>query len=102
MMQKAFRALVILPCAAALILGVSAARAAAVKSETFAIPFAFQVEKQTLPPGEYRVEQAQGLDIAMLVNIKTGQKVGIVRPAATHEPGKVKLVFKGHTLTQIR
>jgi hypothetical protein len=93
-MHKAFRAFVILPCVA-LALSALTLHAAAVKSETFAIPFEFHVQKQIMPAGEYRVQQATGSDIAILVNTRTGKRVEILRPANTHEEGKTKLVFKG-------
>jgi hypothetical protein len=93
-MLKAFRAFVILPCAA-LVLSTFALQAAAVKTETFAIPFQFQVQKQTMPAGEYRINQAQGSDIAQLVNTKTGQRVEFIRPTTTHQQGKARLVFEG-------
>jgi hypothetical protein len=93
-MQKAFRIHVILPCAA-LVLSTVALQAAAVKTETFAIPFEFQVQRQTMPAGEYRIQQAQGSDIALLVNTKTGKRVEFIRPATTHEQGKARLVFEG-------
>jgi len=93
-MHKAIRAFVILPCAA-LALSTFALQAAAVKSETFKIPFEFQVQKQTMPAGDYRVQQAQGSDIALLENTKTGKRVEFVRPTPTHQQGKVRLVFEG-------
>ena len=71
-------------------------------SEKVFIPFAFHVAKVMLPAGEYRIEQAFGKDIAMLVNMQTGQRVQILRQEANHVPGKAKLVFEtgpqGHTL----
>jgi hypothetical protein len=104
MTRKALRAFVILPCAAALILGVSAAQAESMRSDTFTIPFAFQVQNHTLPPGLYRVEQEPGTDIAQLVNLQTREHVQIMR-AAVHQPGKVRITFTDtagrHTLTKI-
>ena len=94
MMHKAIRALVILPCVA-LIMSVSALHAATVVSEKFNIPFAFQVRNQTLPPGEYRIHQAESDNFAVLINTRTGARVEVLRPANTHQEGKAKLVFSG-------
>jgi hypothetical protein len=63
-------------------------------SEKVSIPFAFHVAKVTLPAGEYRIEQAFGKDIVMLVNMQTGQSVQILRQEASRTPGKAKLVFE--------
>jgi hypothetical protein len=93
-MHKAIRAFVILPCAT-LIVGALALQAAAVKSEKFRIPFDFQVQKQTLPAGEYTVQQADGSEIVLLINTSTGDRVEFIRPATTHQQGKVRLVFEG-------
>jgi hypothetical protein len=63
-------------------------------SEKVYIPFAFHVAKVTMPAGEYRIEQGFGKDIAMLVNLQTGQRVQILRQEASRMPGKAKLVFE--------
>lgn len=103
-MLKAFRASVIIPCAA-LALSAFAAFATEVRSEKFSIPFDFQVGKQTLPAGEYRIHQIEGNNVALLVNAKTGKQVELLRPTNTHREGKAKLVFEEnqghHALTHI-
>jgi hypothetical protein len=103
-MLKAFRASVIIPCAA-LVLSSFALHASEVKTDKFSIPFEFQVGGKTLPAGDYRVQQAQGSNIALLVNAKTGKQVEFVRPANLHQDGKAKLVFEEtggkHSLTRI-
>ena len=88
MLQRAFRSIVILSFAAL------AMQAAPVVSEKFEIPFAFQVHKETLPAGVYQVEQADGSNVAALVNKKTGERVEFLRPASTHLEGKARLVFQ--------
>jgi hypothetical protein len=94
MIQKTFRALALLPCAA-LILGASAMQASTVKSDKFEIPFEFKVQKhQILPAGEYEVQQASDSSFATLVNRKTGERVQFLRPSTTHEQGKARLIFK--------
>ena len=103
-MLKAIRAFVILPCAA-LLAGTFVMQAAAVKSETFRIPFDFRVQKQSLPAGEYSIQQSQGSEIVILTNTKTGKHVELLRPVTRHEPGKAHLEFKddanGKALTAI-
>jgi hypothetical protein len=103
--KKRFTRKALLPCAA-LILGASALQATTVKSEKFEIPFEFKVQKlQTLPAGEYEVQQAGGSDFAILVNRKTGQRVQFLRPPNTHEEGKARLIFEnnenGYSLKRI-
>ena len=103
-MLKTFRASVIIPCAA-VALSAFALHASEVKTEKFSIPFEFQVAKHTMPAGEYRVQQAEGSNIALLVNAKTGKQVEFIRPANTHKEGRAKLIFEetgGHrSLTRI-
>jgi hypothetical protein len=77
-----------------------------VKSEKFAIPFAFEVQNhKTLPAGEYQVEQAAGSELAVLENVQTGKRVQFIRSSSTHEQGKTRLVFEntaaGHELKAI-
>lgn len=93
MSYRAIRSVVILPCAA-LILSVGALQAATIESEKFEIPFQFQVQKETLPAGSYQIEQADGSNIAVLVNKKTGERVDFIRPASTHREGRARLVFE--------
>jgi hypothetical protein len=105
MNYKSFRAFALLPCAA-LILGAAGLQASTVKSEKFEIPFAFQVQKHAmLPAGEYQIQQAEGSEIAFLVNTKTGQRVVFVRPATNGQSEKTRLIFETveneHLLKQI-
>jgi len=76
-----------------------------VKSESIEIPFSFQVQKHTLPAGEYQVQQAAGVEFATLVNEKTGQRVVVLRPASNRRKGEAHLVFTQdgnvHVLKQI-
>jgi hypothetical protein len=88
MLYRAIRSVVIMSCAAL------AMQAAATESERFEIPFAFQVQKETLPPGVYQVQQADGSNIATLVNKRTGERVEFIRPASTRQEGKARLVFE--------
>jgi hypothetical protein len=99
MFYRAICSAVILSCAALAI------QAAAIESEQFEIPFAFHVQKEALPAGVYQIQQADGSNIAVLVNKKTGERVDFIRPAATHKEGKARLVFEyvesGRLLKQI-
>jgi hypothetical protein len=88
MLYRALSSAVILSCAAL------ALQAAAVESEKFEIPFSFQVQNETLPAGVYQVQQADGSNIAILINKTTGERVDFLRPAATHKEGKTQLVFR--------
>jgi hypothetical protein len=45
-------------------------------------------------PGEYRVEQDFGKDIAYLVNVKTGRKAQLLRPLNSQTPGSRTLTFE--------
>lgn len=65
-----------------------------IRSSKISIPFEFMVQHRSLPAGDYWVEQATGSEVAVLVNVKTGQRVEILRPTANHEPGKTRLEFK--------
>jgi hypothetical protein len=94
MIQRTFRAFVLLPCAA-LILGAAAMQASTVKSDKFEIPFAFKVQKhKTLPAGEYEVQQAGDSNFAVLLNRHTGERVQFLRPSNTREEGKARLIFE--------
>lgn len=104
MVQKAIRAFALVPCAALLLSGVL--QASTLKSEKVEIPFAFSVQHhKVMPAGVYQLEQASGSEIATLVNTTTGDRVELLRPQATHEQGKAKLVFEsnaqGHELKGI-
>lgn len=63
-------------------------------SEKVNIPFEFKAGKHWFGAGEYRVEQDFGKDIAYLVNIKTGQRVQMMRPMNGGFPAHSKLVFE--------
>jgi hypothetical protein len=62
------------------ILATSALNATTFYSAKVTIPFEFRVGKHMYSAGEYRVEQDFGKDIAYLVNLKTGQRVHMLRP----------------------
>jgi hypothetical protein len=107
MKQITLRAFAFLPCAA-LILGASAVQASTVKSDRFEIPFAFQVQShKMLPAGEYQVQQAEGSELAILVNRRTGESFRFIRPSSTAagKEGKFRLMFEstetGQLLKQI-
>jgi len=72
----------------------ASALATSFQSERVSIPFQFKVSKTTLPAGDYRVQQEFGTDIAFLVNLKTGQKVQLLRPSGVRSEGRVKLEFQ--------
>ena len=63
-------------------------------SDTVSIPFAFHVEKVALPAGEYRLEREFGKPVVGLVNLKTGQRVRLLRSEPTNAPGTSKLYFE--------
>ena len=52
------------------------------------IPYQFHIDKKTLPAGEYQLEQSTGSDIATLINLKTREKVQMIRPMTIQVPGK--------------
>jgi hypothetical protein len=72
----------------------SALNAITFQTEKVEIPFNFQVQRTTMPAGEYRVQQSFGSDIAFLVNVKTGQQVQVLRNTGAHKDGRAKLVFE--------
>ena len=63
-------------------------------TENIAVPFAFKVDKLTLPAGEYRVEQEFGKYIVSIVNVKTGRRVQFLRDNSRREDGRAKLIFE--------
>ena len=98
MIRKAIGASILLACVAL--------QASTVKSEKFKIPFEFQVQNHTtMPAGEYQIQQAEGSDIVLLVNTKTGERLQFIRPPSAHREGKARLVFEegehGHVLKGI-
>jgi hypothetical protein len=76
-----------------------------VVSQNIAVPFEFKVEKMTLPAGEYRVEQDFGKYVVSVVNIRTGQRVRILRDSGLPGAGNTKLRFEptgqGYKLTRV-
>jgi hypothetical protein len=83
----------------------SAQQAPGENSNSISIPFAFHVEKVAMPAGEYRLERIFGKEIVTLVNLRTGQRVQVLRPDATSVPGKSRLTFEtgpgGYSLKKI-
>ena len=76
------------------ILATSSLNATSFYSERVNIPFEFKVGKVALGAGVYRVEQEFGKDIASLVNMKTGQRVQMLRPNGEHTMGRARLTFE--------
>jgi hypothetical protein len=72
---------------------VSSLKAEINRTKAVIIPFQFQVDKKTMPSGEYCVEQEAGTEVATLVNTKTGARVRVLRPAARRKEGKTVLTF---------
>jgi hypothetical protein len=62
-------------------------------SERLTIPFAFQADKTVLPSGTYRVEQDFGSALLTLVNVKTGQRIQVIRHEPPRQDGKLRLTF---------
>ena len=58
------------------------------------IPFEFRAGKQIFAAGEYRVEQDYGHDIAYVVNIRTGQRIQMLRPLNGRQPMKMTINFE--------
>jgi hypothetical protein len=65
-------------------------------SATVTIPFEFKAGKHLYSAGEYRVEQEFGKDIAYVVNVKTGQRVQLMRPVNGGTSGNCKLIFENN------
>jgi hypothetical protein len=76
------------------LLAAGSLRAADVHSGNVAVPFAFQVNKITMPAGEYRVEQSFGKAFVLVVNVKTGRGIQMMRDSAKTAPGATKLEFE--------
>jgi len=74
--------------------GSRTAQAAEVQSKTIAVPFAFHVEKMTLPAGHYRVEQNPGKHVVFLMNVDTGHRVQLMRVTASEASGRTTLTFE--------
>ena len=80
---------------AALFLGGMVLQASTIVSEKFDLPFAFHIGKNSrvLPAGEYRVRREPNSPLAVLTNLKTGERAQVMSSQNTHETGKTKLVF---------
>jgi hypothetical protein len=84
---------------------VGALNAASFQNEQVSIPFAFHVNKASLPAGDYRLQQPMGNDIVYLMNMKTGEKVQFLRSNGNRKEGRARLVFEntesGYSLKSI-
>jgi hypothetical protein len=67
---------------------VNSLRAETTRTQPVNIPFDFHVAKKAMPSGSYRLEQDFGTEIATLVNVKTGQRIRIMRSSARRAAGK--------------
>jgi hypothetical protein len=76
------------------IASVGALGAADFQSKQIAVPFAFKVEKTTLPAGTYRVEQFVGKQMIVIVNVETGHRVSVMREPVLGSNGNTKLTFE--------
>jgi hypothetical protein len=80
--------------------------AAGYEATKVSIPFSFRVAKKTLPPGNYRIDQEYGTEIATLTNLQTAERVKVLRSNSVHERGTVRLIFhsdaNGYTLASVR
>ena len=76
------------------LLAAGSIHAADLQSKNVAVPFAFQVEKITMPAGEYRIEETFGKPFVFVVNSKTGRRVQMLRHGAITTPGAAKLEFE--------
>jgi hypothetical protein len=95
MFQRTIRSLALLSVAA-VVSGACALEAAITQTDKFDIPFAFQLQNKhkPMPAGEYRIEQQFGSSLAVLVNIKTGERAQILRSDSIRSNGKARLVFE--------
>jgi hypothetical protein len=66
---------------------------AATRTSSVSVPFQFEVNHKMMPAGEYRVEQDWGTDIASVVNVNTGQRVQVLRPASRRIEGRARFEF---------
>ena len=85
--------------------GAGALNAADIQSKRVAVPFAFKVDRITLPAGSYLVEQNIGKQLVTLVNTQTGHRVQVMREPVYRPTGDAKLTFEktrdGYKLSQI-
>jgi hypothetical protein len=63
-------------------------------TEGIVVPFAFKVDKVTLPAGEYRVEEDFGKYALAILNVNTGRRVQVLRDLSERKPGRAKLIFE--------
>lgn len=78
---------------------------ASMVTKNVSIPFEFKVDKTTMPAGEYRLEQDFG-DLRMwVINVKTGQRVLVLRDNSRREEGRARMIFEptgqGYKLTRV-
>jgi hypothetical protein len=74
--------------------GASRVQAADIQSKTVAVPFAFKIDKLTLPAGSYRVEQNIGKQMVFIVNVQTGHRVPMMREQPSDHAGATTLTFE--------
>ena len=89
--MRKWKALPAAVCLAAL-LG-TGALAASRRTEPVDIPFDFKVNHKLLPAGTYRLQRGPADGFTELVNVKTGERVHLLRPIGS-ETTKTKLVFE--------
>jgi hypothetical protein len=73
---------------AATLSSVNSLRAETTRTQPVNIPYDFHVAKKAMPSGTYRLDQEFGAEIATLVNMKTGERVRVIRSNATRTSGK--------------
>jgi hypothetical protein len=83
------------------IFATSSLNATAFYSKTVDIPFEFKIGHRVFQAGEYRVEQDSTKDIAQLVNVKTGQRIQVLRAHNGQAPERVKLVFENNGIMHV-
>jgi hypothetical protein len=103
--MKKFLSTVIVGVAAWALPGAGTVNAADFRSQEIAVPFAFKVDKITLPAGHYRVEQNVGKHVTFIVNMQTGHRVQIIRENGNDPTGNSKLTFErtpeGYKLSKV-
>jgi hypothetical protein len=85
--------------------GVGTVYGADMQSKAIAVPFAFKVDRTTLPAGRYRVEQNIGKHVIFLVKTETGHRPQIMRLTVTGPGPTTTLTFErtegGYKLARI-
>jgi hypothetical protein len=103
--MKKFLSTVIIGIAAWALPAVGTVSAADFRSQDIAVPFAFKVDKVTLPAGHYRVEQNVGKHVTFIVNVQTGHRVQMIRENVNDPTGNSKLTFEktseGYKLSKV-